>query len=229
MEGKVTGTLVKTRTKQEHVKLIAAAWQRGVEDVIETGERIAAAKLELPHGEFEAMVEVDLPFGPRTARRLMAVAQHPVISNRTHASVLPPSWMTLYELTRVPTEILTARIEDHTINPKIERKNVLALYERPARQKKKRRRGKPLVPRERTPEEKQKEKRERDLQFLVSAWGMACEAARAKFVHACWDEIVRAHDQAGPAKPNGNAGADHWAHLSKENAEAVDRWIESDT
>jgi hypothetical protein len=68
------------------------------------------------------------------------------------------------------------------------------------------------------------------------AYGIAvCERekagpeARREFLCACWDEIVRAHDQADPAKSNGNAGANHWAHLSKENTEAIDRWIESDT
>jgi hypothetical protein len=63
---------------------------------------------------------------------------------------------------------------------------------------------------------------------LVVLWATAGPEERREFVHACWDEIVRARDQRDPAKPNGNAGADHWAHLSKENTEAVDRWIESD-
>jgi hypothetical protein len=64
---------------------------------------------------------------------------------------------------------------------------------------------------------------------LVVMWARTDPEVRREFVHACWDEIVRTRDQASPAKPNGNAGADHWAHLSKENTEAVDRWIESDT
>jgi hypothetical protein len=64
---------------------------------------------------------------------------------------------------------------------------------------------------------------------LVVLWATAGPEERREFVRACWDEIVRTRDQAGVAKPNGNAGADHWAHLSKENTEAVDRWIESDT
>jgi hypothetical protein len=40
-------------------------------------------------------------FDPRTARMLMTVAKHPIISNRNHGSVLPPSWRTLYELTKL--------------------------------------------------------------------------------------------------------------------------------
>jgi hypothetical protein len=64
---------------------------------------------------------------------------------------------------------------------------------------------------------------------LALAWKDASPATRHEFVCAHWDEIVRVRDRAVPAKRNGNAGADHWAHLSKENTEVIDRWIESDT
>ena len=56
----------------------------------------------MPHGECERMFGQSLvPFGIRSAQMLMAVAQHPVISNTKHVSFLPPSWGTLYELTKV--------------------------------------------------------------------------------------------------------------------------------
>jgi hypothetical protein len=58
---------------------------------------------------------------------LMAIARHPIISNRNHGNDLPPSWRTLYELSRVPEKKLLAKIADGTINPKIERKDVVAL------------------------------------------------------------------------------------------------------
>lgn len=160
---------------QEHAKRIATAWQKGVGSIIETGQALIAAKSELEHGSFEAMVQMQLPFGPRTARRLMAIAEHPVLSNRTHASVLPPSWMTLYELTKVPSGILTARIEDRTINPKIERKQIAEILPPRQRVEKKRRRGKPL-------ELPKINQHERDLEFLLSAWQQACDSAREEFM-----------------------------------------------
>ena len=52
-------------------------------------------------GIFEAMVEDDLPFGKRTAQRLMAIASDQRLSNTTHVSLLPASWQTLYELTKL--------------------------------------------------------------------------------------------------------------------------------
>jgi hypothetical protein len=53
---------------------------------------------KLPHGEFEATVKKHM--SPQTARKLMLIAKHPVISDRAHARDLPPSWYTLYLLTQ---------------------------------------------------------------------------------------------------------------------------------
>ena len=112
---------------QQWADRISAAWQKAVEAIVETGRLLIEAKQELRHGQFESMVQLKLPFTPSTARRLMAIAQHPVISNRAHVHVLPPSWGTLYELTKLDAPTLQARIRDGTITPKIERRDVAKL------------------------------------------------------------------------------------------------------
>jgi hypothetical protein len=218
---------------QEHVRLISAAWQKGVESIIETGERLHQAKADpdMPHGSFEAMIQCKLPFGPRTAQRLMAIASNTVLSNPTHVSHLPPAWGTLAELAKLPTTLLLTKIEDGSINPMMQRKDVKALkepeqrdddlppnYEGSGAPAPEPDNGKPIPG----------TGWRFDSHVLFSAWEKASPEAKREFVHAHWNEIMRAHDQAGPAKPNGNAGADHWGHLSKENVEQLDRWIESD-
>src|SRR5262245_28158895 len=55
----------------------------------------------------------------------MKVARHPILSNTAHARLLPPSWMALYELTKLPEEELVAYLNDGTIHPKMERKDVM--------------------------------------------------------------------------------------------------------
>ena len=80
---------------------ISAAWRASIEAIFECGRLLIAAKDALDHGEFTKMVERDLPFGKRTAQRLMAIARDTRLTNPTHASLLPQSWMTLYELTRL--------------------------------------------------------------------------------------------------------------------------------
>ena len=47
------------------------------------------------------MVDADLPFGDRTAQMLMRVANDSRLSNPKHVSLLPNSWMTLYEITKL--------------------------------------------------------------------------------------------------------------------------------
>lgn len=99
-----------------------------VESIIKVGQLLAKAKAGLPHGEWGRMFNNKLvPFGQRTADRLMVVAQHPTLSNSTHASNLPPSWMTLYELTKVEPKRLKAAFKEGLITPDMPRKAVAAL------------------------------------------------------------------------------------------------------
>jgi Protein of unknown function (DUF3102) len=125
-------TLVVGKSRRQFAEEIGRAWQKSVENIIETGRLIAQAKNGLQHGEFMAMVETDLPFKVHTADRLMAIAANPVLSNCAHALNLPPSWMTLYQLTRLPERVLEEKIADGTINPGMERKDVADLIRPPS-------------------------------------------------------------------------------------------------
>ena len=92
--------------------LIRKAWNKSVEGFLEAGALLVEAKSKLEHGQFESMISRDVPFTVSTARRLMMVARHSLISNRAHAHDLPPSWYTLYDLTKVPLPTLEAALED---------------------------------------------------------------------------------------------------------------------
>src|SRR5262249_58660743 len=106
---------------------ISASWQKCVTSIIETGKLLIEAKGQLGHGRLEAMSKTKLPFSPRTAQMLMCIAEHPVISNANHGSHLPPSWRTLYELTKIPDKMLLAKIADGTVRADLERKDVAKL------------------------------------------------------------------------------------------------------
>ena len=101
------------------VKSISVAWQKGVESIIETGSLLIQAKKKLPHGKFTRMIEEKLPFGERTARMLMTVAKHPILSKRKYTSVLPPSWYTLYELSRISEDESEELIKTGEITPEL--------------------------------------------------------------------------------------------------------------
>jgi hypothetical protein len=104
---------------------IKAAWSASIADIIETGKLIAAAKDDLPHGQFETMVEKELPFGARTARMLVAVGKDSRFRN--HGSVLPASWRTLYELTLLTDDQFQRGIATGDINAEITRVGVARL------------------------------------------------------------------------------------------------------
>ncbi|MDW9600189.1 DUF3102 domain-containing protein [Sinorhizobium meliloti] len=112
--------LILYETVSRWVVSITDAWQSTVRGIFETGRLLIAAKAELKHGEWLAVVE-QLPFSARTAQRLMAIADDPRLANAAHASLLPPSWYTLYEMTKLPDGTFQMLIEDGTINPECER------------------------------------------------------------------------------------------------------------
>ncbi len=103
-----------------------------VEAVLEIGETLIQAKADLPHGDFEAMVRDDLGWSPQTARKFMAIARHPVLSNRAHCARLPPSWGTLAELARVKPEMLEKAIGEGVVRPDMTRDDTRSvLYPKP--------------------------------------------------------------------------------------------------
>lgn len=110
---------------RDHIK---EAWGKDqVEAIIEVGRRLILAKKELGHGSYEAMVKTELPFGRDAARQYRMIAEHHIISNGDHGRHLPPSWRTIYQLTKLPDDILLSGLKDGTINPKIQRKDVAAM------------------------------------------------------------------------------------------------------
>jgi hypothetical protein len=106
---------------------ITTRWRTSIESIIETGQLLIDSKLSLEHGQFEAMIEVQLPFSSSTARRLMAIASDKRISDRAHVNVLPASWGTLYELTKLSDEEFEGAIEKKIIRPDMERAEVALL------------------------------------------------------------------------------------------------------
>jgi hypothetical protein len=103
---------------------ISAAWQHSVDSIIETGRLLLGAKADpaMQHGEWGTMVESDLPFNRHTAHKLMQIASDKRLTNVSHGKHLPPSWTTLYELTKLDDETFDQKLRDGTIHPDMQRK-----------------------------------------------------------------------------------------------------------
>jgi hypothetical protein len=113
-----------TAERTQWAARISAAWQQSVTSIIETGRLLTEAKTALDHGEWLPMVESDLPFQRNTAQRLMKIAADSRLANRAHVPLLPPSWGTLYELTKLDDDTFDQKLRDGTINPEMQRKDV---------------------------------------------------------------------------------------------------------
>lgn len=112
---------------------INACWRQSLDGIFATGRLLAEAKEVLPHGEFRAMCAERLPFKPRMVQMLMAIAKDQRLSNAQYVAHLPPSWGTLYDLTRLDDATLDARVRDGTINPAMERKAISTAVKQVAR------------------------------------------------------------------------------------------------
>jgi hypothetical protein len=135
----VPPALSNRRSAEEFIQLITGCRARAVENIVAIGQHLRDAKAELDHGEFGPMLE-RIKFSAGTARKYMAIAAHPVISNRSNWNALPPSWTTLYALSTFSPEVLEARIADGTITPDFEGTGAAALKGKPAGSRSSRRR-----------------------------------------------------------------------------------------
>ena len=112
-------------SRRDWAQRIVAAWSASVAGFISVGRLLLDAKASLQHGEFVEMAESDLPFSLRRAECLMAIAADVRISH--HAANLPPSWTTLYELSRLPDERFEKALESGEIHSGMERRDALIL------------------------------------------------------------------------------------------------------
>jgi hypothetical protein len=113
---------------------ILAEYRKSVEAIIAVGRLLIEAKLDCEHGEYLRIfsdspnpVPKCLPFGQRSGQYLSAIARSGLITNTKHASHLPTSWMTLYELSRLPESDFIEAIECGRITPEITRNDVRKL------------------------------------------------------------------------------------------------------
>jgi hypothetical protein len=104
-----------------------AGWRDSVEGIIATGKALTTAQTEL-QGDFDALLkEPQFPFGQRMVQMLRKIADHPVLSDETCFASLPPSWGTLHALSQLPDKVIKKALTDGTVNPKMERKDIIKL------------------------------------------------------------------------------------------------------
>lgn len=119
--------LANIRSRKEWAAIINADWRKSIDSIIQTGRDLATAKSELAHGEFSKMIGNDLAFNDGTARKLMRIAAHPEITNRSTSTVLPPSWTVLAELSQLTAEDFRDAAAKGLIKPDISAREARAV------------------------------------------------------------------------------------------------------
>lgn len=106
-------------------------WQDSAQAIIDVGRDLIRLREGAAHGSWQYLFSPQnphrLPFGDSTARKLMQAVRNPLLGNRDHGPVLPPSWRTIHELSKVPEPDLRRAFEEGRIHPEMERKDVKAL------------------------------------------------------------------------------------------------------
>jgi hypothetical protein len=93
------------RTRTDFARHIKGKWTAANKVFLDIGRALVRAQEVLPHGEFEAMVMSDMPFGKAVAFRLRAVAEA-IDSKAIPFARLPESYAILYEYTTLQAEHL---------------------------------------------------------------------------------------------------------------------------
>lgn len=115
-------------SRAEFVADIRREWTNALESTVQVGRRLNEAKAALPHGEYEAMVQADLPFGPSTARKLREVAEF-VDAGKVPLDQLPEAYSTLYVIATLPEEVREEAVAQGVIRPDVTRAEVEAFKE----------------------------------------------------------------------------------------------------
>jgi hypothetical protein len=103
----------------DYASRICAAWNKTLEGIFECGDLLVEAKAKLAHGKFAALIESGLPFGKRTAQMLMAIANDKRLRDANFSSHLPPSWHSLYAISRLKDNELNEAISRGLITSEI--------------------------------------------------------------------------------------------------------------
>lgn len=122
----VEGVVV-DRSPDQLARLIRLDLAGAVEGIVAAGRHLREAREVVLHTHWEDWVRDDVGISPAKARKLMAIADNPALSNRSHGNDLPASWTTLYELSTLEPEVIERGIQEGKITPETERREARAL------------------------------------------------------------------------------------------------------
>jgi hypothetical protein len=125
-------TAIQLTCREDFVQEIGKLWSDAQQKFVLIGRYLIQAKQILPHGEFESMVERELPFGRAVAHQLRTVAEA-IDAGQLPTEQLPANYSTIYQITTLNEVERQLAITANLIRPDVTRAEVIA-FKRGSRQ-----------------------------------------------------------------------------------------------
>jgi hypothetical protein len=123
---RLNSVVAELETREEFVIEISRLWGDAQNTFLTIGRYLVQAAGRLKHGEYQAMVENELPFGYTVSYQLRRVAEA-IDSGRLPGADLPPNYSTIYQLTTLNDEQLQLA-QSHVptlIRPTVKREDIV--------------------------------------------------------------------------------------------------------
>lgn len=120
---RLSNTVLDLRGSEAYVAEIGKLWSEAQEKFVVIGRYLNQAKATLPHGEFEHMIAMQLPFGKHVAFQLRSVAAA-LDGGRLLEEELPHSYATAYKLAILENEHLGLARERGLVHPAVTRQEI---------------------------------------------------------------------------------------------------------
>lgn len=109
---------------EDYVSEISRLWSRAQGAFLDIGRLLIRAKEMLPHGEYIAAVEAELPFSSRTAYQLREAARWAMVGP-VPMERLPGSYSTIYLLSTLELPLLKEAEKEGLIRPELKRAELI--------------------------------------------------------------------------------------------------------
>lgn len=116
--------IVEPQRAEEFIAEISRLWSRAQGAFLDIGRLLIKAKDTLPHGEYVAAVEVELPFSARTAYQLREAARW-AMNGPVSLERLPGAYSTIYLLSTFELPLLEEAEKDGLIRPELKRAELI--------------------------------------------------------------------------------------------------------
>ncbi len=124
---RLEGVILPLQARADYVQEISRLWKDAQNSFLTIGRYLVQAAERLEHGEYQAMVDNELPFGYQVSYQLRKVAEA-IDGKRLVIDELPSSYATIYQLTTLSDEQLeeARRQQPPLIRPSVKRQEIVA-------------------------------------------------------------------------------------------------------